>query len=91
MANGPKSHREVIAGVDLLSERALRSVAKDYNRDVVSPFLRAIADTKSFEGLRKRLSVSTLKSMRTDRVADCLASAGVQAALAAETAAKPRL
>lgn len=86
---GPKSNKEVIAGVTLLADRALDRMARDYRAAVTAPLLEAIGEAKTFEGVRKRLSAALVRRMGASAVADSLGDAATQAGLIGDAAARP--
>lgn len=86
---GAKSNKEVIAGVTLLADRAMRRMARDYRAAVSAPLLEAVREAKSFDGARKRLSAALVNRMGTEPVEESLGGAGIQAALIGDAAARP--
>ncbi|MCO6436537.1 MAG: hypothetical protein J5J06_05570 [Phycisphaerae bacterium] len=86
---GPKSNKEVIAGVTLLADRALAKAGRGYRAAMIDPLLEAIGEAKSFEGARQRLSAALVKRMDAAPVEEALSASGVQAGMIGDVAARP--
>ena len=91
------NHQQVIAGVAVLAERAVRGVEAGYRREVTAPLARRLGrvkptgdDAANYRNLRNLLGGPALHEMKTTALAKAIADAGTQAGLIGHTAATPR-
>lgn len=87
---GLRSHKAVMAGIEMLEGRAVNKLLRPYKTRVMRPLVNALRETESFEALRERLGATVLTEMDAEVVADSLARTAVVAALIGHAGATPR-
>lgn len=86
---GLRSHKAVMAGIEMLEGRAVKKLLRPYRQRVLQPLVDALQASESFEGLRERLGAQVMTDMDTDVVAESLARTAVVATLIGTAAAQP--
>ncbi len=87
---GLRSHKAVMAGIEMLEGRAVKNLLRPYKKRVMRPLVAALRESESFEALREKLGATVLTEMDAEVVANSLAQAAVVAALIGHAGATPR-
>ncbi len=87
---GLRSHKAVMAGIEMLEGRAVHKLLWPYKKRVMKPLVDALRESESFEALRERLGARVLTEMDAEVVAKSLAQTAVVAALIGHAGATPR-
>lgn len=86
----PRNQKQVMAGLDLMSGRAIGALAKSHQRDVERPIAAAIGKAKGNKDLLRRLNASLFRTMDTSKLETTMTDHFVQAGLIGRVTAMPR-